>query len=77
MAIKITCNGKVSDTKIVDVASGVELQDRCIKAHIILDSNHDHPEAILQFTDVQLEVTAEVLKTIPPSGLTLKRQKAK
>lgn len=73
MAIKIICNGKVSDTKIIDVASGAELQEDCIKAHIIIDAGGEQPEAVLYFTNVRLEVTAEVLETFPPAGLTLRR----
>ena len=67
MTIRITCTGDVKDTKIVDVESGIELQDNCIKAHIILDAKHGTPEVILHFTDVALDVTGEVLGTFPPA----------
>ena len=71
MTIKIICNGKVNETQIIDVASGMQLQDSCTKAVIILDAKHKHPEVILKFTDVELEVTGEVVETFPPTGLTL------
>lgn len=73
MPIKITCGGKVSDTKIVDVASGIELQDDCTKAHIIIDAASEQAEAVLYFTDVRLEITGDVLETFPPAGLILRR----
>jgi hypothetical protein len=76
MTIKIVCNGKVKETQIIDVASGMELQANCTKAVIILDAKCEHPELILKFTDVELEVTGEVIQTFPPSGLTLEDVKA-
>jgi hypothetical protein len=71
MAIKIVCNGKVSETKIIDVASGVELQDNCTRAIITLDAAVDRAQVVLHFTDVALEVTGEVVETFPPVGLRL------
>ena len=68
MTIKIICNGKISETKIIDMDSGVELQDDCTKAVVIMDAKNDHPELILKFTDVALEATGEVIETFPPSG---------
>jgi hypothetical protein len=41
MTIKIVCNGKVNETRIIDVASGMELQDDCMKAVIILDAKRN------------------------------------
>jgi len=69
MAIKITCNGNIGDVKIIDTESGVELQDKCTKAHITMDASGKCPEAILHFTDVRLDVVAEIVKTLPPTGL--------
>lgn len=69
MTIKIICNGNIKDIVIIDLATGAQLQSKCTKAHIILDAAH-RPEAILHFTDVSLEVVADVIKTIPPTKLT-------
>ena len=71
MPIKIICNGDLKDTRIIDVNSGVELQDSVTKAVIMLDGKAGRPEVILNFTDVALEVTGEVVETFPPAGLTL------
>jgi hypothetical protein len=71
MTIKIVCNGKVTDTKIIDVASGAELQDNCTRAVITLDAMREQAQVVLHFTDVQLEVIGELVETFPPVGLAL------
>lgn len=72
MTIRIVCSGKITDTKIIDVESGVELQDDCTKAMIILDAKKNVAEVTLKFTDVALDVTGEVVETFPPMGIRLK-----
>lgn len=71
MTVKIISNGKVNDTRIIDLASGMELQASCTRAEIVIDADKAQPTVILHFTDVKLEVVAEVVKTFPPTGLAL------
>lgn len=71
MPVRIECDGDIRNVKIIDVDSGVELQDDCTKVHIIIDAQGRRPEAIIHFTDVRLDVTGDVIKTIPPTGLTV------
>ena len=72
MTIRIVCNGDTKDIKIIDVESGIELQDECTKAHIILDAKRGTPEVILHFVDVGLDVIGEVIHTFPPAGHRLR-----
>ena len=69
MPIKIIYDNIVNYTRIIDLETGAELQEKCTKAHIIIDAAAGRPEAILHFTDVELEVVADVVKTSPPTGM--------
>jgi len=71
MTVKIICSGKTHDTKIIDVDSGVELQNDCTKAMIILDAKKDYAEVTLKFTDVPFEVRGEVVETFPPRAISI------
>lgn len=76
MTIKIISDGKVENTRIIDEETGAQLQECCTKAHIMIDAATGLTEAILYFTDVKLDVSADVIKTIPPTGLTVTQAKS-